>query len=149
MSWDIFVQELPEGMQTIDEIPDDFRPGVIGKRSEIVRKICEAAPGADFSNPTWGVIDGPEYSIEVNIDEEEECTGFCLHVRGGEEAVAVVDRILGRLGMRALNPGSEGGIYQGGQKGIESFRLWAGYRDQVCTKSGGFWGWIRKWLGRK
>ena len=146
MSWDIFVQELPEGIRSVEEIPEDFRPGVIGKRSEIIRTICDAAPGADFSNSTWGVIDGPGYAIEVNIDEEEDCTGFCLHVRGGEEAVTVVDRIMERLGMRALNPGSEGGLYEGGQKAIESFRQWAGYRDQVCNKDGGIWGWLGKWI---
>jgi hypothetical protein len=147
MSWDLYVQELPEGMRSMKEIVEDFRPGVIGKRSEIVRTICEAVPGAVFSDPTWGIIDGPGYKIHVGIDEAEECDGFCLHVCGREEVVAVVDRILGRLGMRALNPRSESGVYESGQKAIESFRQSLGYEEPDCSKDGGFREWLRRWFG--
>ena len=138
MSWDLYVQELPEGIRSMKEIPEDFRPGVIGKRSEIVRAICEVVPETVFSDPTWGVIKGPEYTVYVGIDEAEECDGFCIHVRGKEEAVAVVDRILRRLEMRALNPRSEGGVYEGGQEAIESFRQSLGYEEPVRSKGGDF-----------
>jgi hypothetical protein len=135
MSWDLYVQELPEGIRSMNEIGEEFRPGVIGKRSEIVRTICD--------------VDGPGYKIHVGIDEEEECDGFCLHVCGREEAVAVVDRILGRLGMRALNPRSKSGVYESGQEAIDSFRQSLGYEEPDCSKGGGFRGWLRRWFGGK
>ena len=38
MSWDIIVQDLPEGIRSIKEIPDDYEPKDIGLRSEIIEK---------------------------------------------------------------------------------------------------------------
>jgi hypothetical protein len=52
MSWDIFVQDLPKDASTIEEIADDFAPGPIGKRSQIIDKIREIVPAANFSEPS-------------------------------------------------------------------------------------------------
>jgi len=32
MSWDIFVQDIPPSITSIQDIPDDFQPSVIGAR---------------------------------------------------------------------------------------------------------------------
>jgi hypothetical protein len=129
MSWGIFVQEIPADARTVDEIPADFRPSPIGQRSAIISKIKEVIPSADFNDPSWGVIEGADYSIEVNLGSDEEVTGFVFHVRGSEEAANVVADILRHLGMRALDSGT-GGIfdYDRPSSGLER---WGRYRDQV------------------
>ena len=131
MSWDIFVQDLPKSASTIEEIPDDFAPGPIGKRSKIIDKIREIVPAADFSEPSWGRIRGDDWSIEVNMGKDEECTGFCFHVRGSDAAAGVVAAILEVLKLRALDPAHKSGFFSVGPGALEAFRKWRGYRDQV------------------
>ena len=132
MSWDIFVQDLPKNASTIEEIPDDFAPGTIGKRSQIIEKIREVVPAADFSEPSWGRIRGDNWSIEVNMGKDEECNGFCFHVRGSDAAAGVVAAVLEALSLRALDPAHESGFFTVGPDAVEAFRKWKAYRDQVA-----------------
>ena len=54
MSWDVFVQDFPD-VGTLEEMPDDFEPKTIGKRQDVINKIKEVVPFADFSDPSWGI----------------------------------------------------------------------------------------------
>jgi hypothetical protein len=130
MSWDIFVQDLPLSAKSVQEIPPDFKPKSLGSRSRIISQIKEIIPAADFSNPSWGLIDGDGWSIEVNIGKVEDCTGFAFHVRGDEAAVGAVASILDHLGLRALDS-QTGEFFVSGPKAIESFRNWRTYRDNI------------------
>ena len=136
MSWDIFVQDLPRDARSIADIPTDFRPKTIGKRVDMIKKIRELLPEADFSDPSWGRIDHEDWSIEVNIGESEECTGFALHVRGGDAVVGVVGGILAHLNVRALDS-QTGDFFVAGAEALDSFRKWRAYRDQVVNKRAG------------
>lgn len=132
MSWDIFVQDLPTDAATVAEIPDDFVPQGLGNRSEIVAKICEVIPDANFSDPAWGLIDGDDWSIEVNIGDSETCTGFALHVRGGDQATGVVDAVLRALDIRAIDS-QTGEFFVAGPESQASFKMWREYRDSVVS----------------
>jgi hypothetical protein len=132
MSWDIFVQDIPEDARTITDIPDNFRPRPLGPRSEVLRLIREVVPQIDFSNPSWGVIEGPDYSVDLSISETEDVASFVLHVRGGDTAAGLVADLLTRCGWRALDPASESGIFDP-DKAIESLRKWRSYRDRVLA----------------
>jgi hypothetical protein len=129
MSWDNFVQDLPREATTTAEIPDAFRPKPIGPHAEIVKKIIEVIPTANFANPAWGLIDGGGWSIEVNLGSDEICEGFALHVRGGDEAVGAVAEILARLDLRALDS-QTGEFFEAGPIALASFRKWRAYRDR-------------------
>lgn len=111
MSRDIIVQDLPAGARRVEDIPDDFEPRALGPRAGIVAGILAVVPEADFTDPAWGRIDGPGWSIEVNVPQEL-CESFTLHVRG-EGADPVIARILRRLGPRALDGDSESGFFEG------------------------------------
>ncbi len=130
MSWDIFVQDLPRDVKSFDDMPDDFQPSPIGHRSKIIEQIVEVIPNANFSDPSWGIIDGNDWSIEVSMGNDEICDGFAFHIRGGETAVGFVAAILDRLGLRAFDPQS-GGFFEAGPAALDSFRKWRAYRDQV------------------
>jgi hypothetical protein len=132
MSWDIFVQDLPKNASTIEEIPDDFAPRPLGKRSQIINKIKEIVPAADFSEPSWGHVLGDNWSIEINMGKDEECSGFCFHVRGSAAAAGVVAAILEELKFRALDTAHESGFFTVGPDAVEAFRKWKAYRDQVA-----------------
>lgn len=134
MSWDIFVQDIPDYAVTPDDIPDDFEPAALGQRSDIIRRICEVVPFANFQNPAWGQIDGPGFSIEVNLGDEAVVKGFAFHVRGGGAAAAVVSDVLKHLGFRAFDTASENGMFEPGAHAEESMRRWRAYRDTVLRK---------------
>src|SRR4051812_16339692 len=135
MSWDIFVQNLPADTRDVTDIPDVFEPGPLGRRSEIIRKILEVVPRADFSDPAWGQVEGPDFSIEIAIGPQAELEHFAFHVRGGDGAAAVVADILCHLGFQALDPSSESGIFNAANA-VAGFRQWRAFRDRVVLHAG-------------
>jgi len=124
---------LPKGINSVAEIPNDFGPQPLGRRDELIAKIKELVPGADFSDPSWGVIDGPGYSVEVNIGEAEEVDSIALHVRGGDLVVGLIADLLDQLNVGALDPQSNSGIFQR-DEALGSLRRWRAYRDQVVGR---------------
>jgi hypothetical protein len=136
MSWDIFVQDIPQEARSTSDIPDDFVPAVIGTRTEIIESLSRVVPGADFSDPAWGRIDGHGYSIEVNLGADGPCRGFALHVRGGDSAVFVVHEILDDLGLRAFDPSSDTGIFSLAEGSLDGLAEWREYRDRVLRDGG-------------
>jgi hypothetical protein len=135
MSWDIFVHDLPADAKTIADIPDDFRPASIGPRQTVIAKIREVVPDANFSDPSWGLVDGEGWSIEVNLGANEECDGFAFHVRGGDEAAGVVAAIVEHLGLRAIDA-QTGEFFVAGPEAVASLSKWRAYRDRVVADNG-------------
>ena len=130
MSWDIFVHDFPEILDSVSDIPDDFQPPAIGSRSEVSAKLLEVFPDTDFTDPAWGVIDAEDFSIEVSIGSDEPCTGFALHVRGSDDAVGAVAAILDHLQLRAIDM-QTGEFFVAGVAAQESFAKWREYRDRT------------------
>ena len=112
MSRDIFIWDLPALAKTVADIPKDFMPQPIGTFDEIVEKIQRVVPDADFSDVEWGVIEGPTYSIEVNVHKAESVKALALHVRGDSAADAVITEIVDSLGLRALDSESATGFFR-------------------------------------
>jgi hypothetical protein len=113
MGRDIFVQDLPSGICSTEDIPDDFVPGLIGRREQFIATIKDIAPHADFSDPSWGVIaQRDNYYIEVNFGVNEELESFAFHVAGGTEAQELISNILRALNLRALDTGSDSGLFE-------------------------------------
>jgi hypothetical protein len=128
MSWDVFIMNLPLDAQTVDEIPDDFDPAPLGARAEVIEKIREVAPSTDFSDSSWGMIDGGGYWIEVNLGRDEVVNCCTLHVRGGDLAVPCVLAIIERLEARALDTSGEFVTPDNTSAGL---RQWRACRDRV------------------
>jgi hypothetical protein len=89
-----------------------------------------AAPAVGFTDPAWGHIAGPGFSIEVNICREEVLDSFAFHVRGGPEALFVVADILRELRLRALAPGTESGFFELAEL-APAYAQWQAYRQQL------------------
>lgn len=134
MSWDIFVQDFPPDAMSLKEIPSDFKPAYLGKRTRIIEQIRTVVPAADFSDPSWGTIDGEGWSIEINIGVEEDCSGFAFHVRGGDAAVGVIAAILQHLKLRAVDS-QTGDFFVAEATAMDAFRKWRAYRDQVMNSN--------------
>jgi hypothetical protein len=130
MSWDFFVQDIPKSAQSASDIPDDFTPRSLGTRAWILAAINEAAPFADITDPAWVRIDSPEAILEINLGKVDPVLGFAFHIRGGSQVVGLVADILAKLGLRALDPGADTGIFDPAIA-ADSLRRWQTYRDSV------------------
>ena len=128
MSWDVFVQDFPPDVASVSDIPDDFVPRSLGRRIEIIEKLLQVVPSADFADASWGTIEGDGWSIEINIGTEQDCGGFAMHARGGDGAVGVIDAILDHLGNRAIDSRS-GEFFTAGPDAKKSFEEWRSFRD--------------------
>jgi hypothetical protein len=136
VSWDLFIQDLPRSAESIADIPDDFEPSSLGPRDALIAAIRVAIPHADFSDPAWGVLEGPDYSIEFNIGDDDEVGCIALHVRGGDGAAAVVHKLLTHLGLRALDSGT-GEFFEFDGISAEGLRVWREFRDSVVGEHPG------------
>ena len=159
MSWDLYVMKVPPSIEMVDDLPADFIPPPILSHADLVSAISRIAPAADFTDPAWGRIDGPDYSIEVNVGREDPVTSFAFHVRGdGAAATDVVADIIEGLGVKAIDSGREDGRFFDRAGALESFNEWRTYRDKVIGQPSaapdagstqeGFGGRIRRLLRR-
>lgn len=136
MSWDIFIQDLP-AVQSIEEIPDDFRPKPIGIREAMISRILEAVPFAERQDDDWLFVrtGGVELSMSFSLDEAtRELMCIAIHVHGGEHSAACVAAIVRASGHRALDTGT-GGFFDTDDPEL-GYERWAAYRDHVLKTRG-------------
>jgi hypothetical protein len=138
MSWDVLALDLPPGIETIDEIPKDWSPAPLGKRADIIAKICALYPEASFGgDPSWGNLRLPGVGIEFNLGGNEDVKCLGMHVRGGDRAPHVVAYILNTLGMRAVTT-SESGLFDcDPETESKAFDSWRGYAAHVSSHING------------
>lgn len=132
MSWDISIMDLPSGVASVSEIPDDFTPEPLGPRSQLIETIREVAPTVDFTDPTWGELVTQDFVIEFNMGRDDIVDSIMLDVRGGGHAVRFIAALLDRLGCRAIDC-SEGGFFDASTS-EQSFEAWQTYRDRVVDR---------------
>jgi hypothetical protein len=131
MSWDIFIQDLPE-VKSLADIPDDFCPKPIGKRADLIRRIQEVAPMADFSNPPLGTLDADNFSIEFSLGEEKEVYCIACFIRGASGGGACIAAILQHLGLKAVDTAT-GEFFDLNDPEL-GFEIWRAYKDKSIKK---------------
>ena len=129
MSWDISIMDLPADATSVSEIPHDFAPAPLGKRVALIAKVLEVAPQADFSDPAWGELSTPDFTIEFNMGRDAVVDSLTLHVRGGDSAVDFVTALLQHLELRAIDC-STGDFFES-SAAAQSLTAWRQFRDRV------------------
>jgi hypothetical protein len=109
MSWDVLIQPLPSGLRSLDDIPQGYEPPPLGPREEIVSRIRGRVPGVEFIDSAWGRLEGDGFSIEFNLDGDDQATSLMLHVRGAAAAIRIVREVSEALGCPAIDC-SEGAL---------------------------------------
>lgn len=136
MSWDIFIANFPADVASVKDMPKDFKISPIGPRSEVIARVQELLPETDFKDPTWGVLDGEDFSIEFIMGHKEICDSITLFVRGGgSTAMTIVARLLQHLKLRGIDCQTSDFFRQDAAE--DSFRRWQAYRDRVIQKQTG------------
>jgi len=102
MSWDIFIQDLPD-VRSMAEVPLDFNPRPIGDRDELVALIKEAIPFAEEQDSDWLFVKGDDIdlSIQLHFEEAGVVRYMVAHVHSGDQSAACVGALLRHLGLRA------------------------------------------------
>jgi hypothetical protein len=134
VSWDIVIQDLPADARAVEDIPDDFRPSPLGLRTDLIRAVLPVAPLADFSDPSWGVLEGDAFPVEISMGHDEIVESIGLHVRGGDPAAGVVGNVIAHLRRRAVD-GSTGDFFDPAAA-RDSPGAPRAFRDQVIGGSG-------------
>lgn len=128
------MQDLPDGIRTIQDISNDFVPQSLGNPKDLIERIRNIFPEIDFTDPSCGKLDGEGFSIEINIGDEELVGSFALHIRGDDRAPYVVHHLLANLHLRALDPSSVTGIFSLEEGSAEGFARWEAYRSSVLGR---------------
>lgn len=104
MSWDVLLLRLPDNIASVQEIPDDYAPPPLGRRQEVLTAVSQSFPEADLSDPAWGELLGPTWSMELNIGSKDPVDSIMLHIRGSRDNVlAPVFRMASVLGCKVLD----------------------------------------------
>jgi hypothetical protein len=134
VSWDVLFQDLPTGVKSLDDIPDDFKPKPLGPREHVVDRLLAEVPGIDFSDASWGTFEGEGFSVEFNMGTGSVTKSVMLHVRGGDAALAVVRAVADALGVPAIDCSQGELIDLASPEAAEGFRAWRAYRDHVLVR---------------
>jgi hypothetical protein len=135
MSWDVVLFYLPEGAHSLADLSRDFTPPPLGDKAAILTAVTRAVPQADLSDPDWGLLDGPGWSIELNIGSRDPVDSVMLHLRGGGDDVLIPVFLLAReLGCQVLDC-SNGEVLSSAEEtaGWHSFQQ---FRDHVVNGNG-------------
>ncbi len=133
MSWDVILLQIPSDIMMINDLADDF-VSVLGAQSEIVSKLTHLFPDLNCSDPAWGVLDRPGFSIEFNIGHEDPISSIMLHVRGEDAAVEVIHDLCQYVGWRAFDT-TTGEFLAFGEHSTAGLRQWRAYRDSAIIGS--------------
>ncbi|WP_331744316.1 hypothetical protein OG762_49705 (plasmid) [Streptomyces sp. NBC_01136] len=129
MSWDVLLLRLPDDVTSMHELPADCTPAPLGRQYDVLAAVTQAVPEVDLSDPTWGELSGPTWSIELNIGSEDPVDSIMLHIRGsGDDVLAPVFRLAEALRCKVLDC-VEGDLITPGQ--LSGWHAFQQFRDRV------------------
>lgn len=135
MSWDVLFVAAPPGVTSLDDMPEAELPP-LGPRDEVLKALRDAAPAADWTDASWGRLDAGDFSIEFNVGDGDPVESVMLHVRGGDGALRVIQRVSEALQRPAIDC-SEGTVIDfASADAAAGFHAWRDYRDKVAGSGG-------------
>lgn len=103
MSWDIYIQDLPD-VKSVKDLPTNFQLKPIGRREDLIDRVLTAVPFAEKQDG-WLFIRRPgiDISIAFEMEDAEQVRYIVVHVHGGDQSATCVAAIVRHLGLRALD----------------------------------------------
>jgi hypothetical protein len=133
MSWDLSVFASADVPPPVEEMPRDWRGQVLGTPDQVRAALSLSFPGVDWASPNWGHFEGPGFSLEFNIGDDDPNDGFMIHVRGGGDPVTPMLRLAEASGWFILDCSSGEWLHHA----EEPDAGWLGfqaYRDRVLSR---------------
>lgn len=126
MSWDIFISKTP-----IDELEEALFD-TLGKKEEVIDRIIEILPSANFKNQDWGNYRDEECSIEIALGDSEKIDHLMLYIRGKEKnrPIVIIKEICKEFESYAMDC-SSGEQMNFDETDKSSFKAWQDYRNSI------------------
>jgi hypothetical protein len=74
MSWDVLLLRPPDDVTSVYELPADYTPDPLGRQYDVLAAVTQAVLEVDLSDPAWGDLSSPTWSIELNIGSDSSVT---------------------------------------------------------------------------
>ena len=130
MSWDVLIMKFSRPYQSMAEIPQEEPSLPLGSRASVHERVLGQFPGANWTDPAWGIWTGPSGSIEFSIGNNDPAATMMLHVRASSEVVALIVRLCVSHGWQAIDCTSSEFLERSNDP-TRGLALWKAYRDQV------------------
>ena len=130
MSWDVLVMRLDRVAETIDDLPEDYLPLPIGSADSVRNALSSAFPGTDWTDPHWGIFEGPDFSLEFNLGTAATVDSFTVLVRGTGEPVEPLAQVCDANGWRGLDVQTNA-FLRAGHTDQASWRRFCDWRDKA------------------
>jgi len=125
MSWDVMLFSQDPG-----PITGDMKIPPLGDADFVRARISKSLPGVDWSDPSWGILQGDGWSIEFNQHSSGVTDAVMLHVRGGGDPIAAIVRLCKDTGWVAFDLQSEA-LIDLNTPSDASWKEFQGFRDTV------------------
>ena len=89
----------------------------------------------DWSDPSWGHLDGQHFSYKFNFTEFGVVGGFMLRVRGDGDAVSPIVAMCKHFGWQAVDT-SQGDFINLDDSSTDGWDGFQAFRDRVIDRSG-------------
>jgi hypothetical protein len=133
MSWDVAIINVPPEIEAASDIPGDHSTPV-GTIESVHALLLLLFPAIDLSDPAWGILSHPEYSIEFSIGKNDPVLSIALHVRGGDSAIDPIERLCTEGGWRAIDF-STGEFIDFSNNPAAGLQAWRGYSEQIIASA--------------
>ncbi len=105
MSWDLVVLDFEEAISDPETgtaiFPDTWEAPIMGDANTVREKISEALASVSWSAPTWGTVDGADFSLEFDMGGDEAISSVTIHARG--HATPAILALMSATGWRVLD----------------------------------------------
>jgi len=132
MSWDVWLYNLPSSVTSLEQFYPQDLP-LLGSKSSVIGQLKKAFPDISFSDPNWGIIDRPGFSIEFNFGEDDPLNLLGLHVRGIDDAIGAIRAICEASSWRAFDT-TTGSFIDFQNNPALGLQQWRSFRDKVVAK---------------
>jgi len=102
MTWDVILMQVSPSITSIEAGAGEIE-SPLGTRAAVRSRLAGILKEADFTDRTQGTYSTPEYTIELDLGEADPVEAIECHLRGEEQALAMLKRICTLTGWRALN----------------------------------------------
>lgn len=133
MSWDIAIVNVPPEIETASDIPGDHSTA-LGSIESVHALLDLLYPAIDLSDPAWGILSSPDYSIEFSIGKDDPVLSIALHVRGGDNAIEPIEKLCADTGWRAIDFGT-GEFIAFDDNPAAGLQAWRGYSEKIIASA--------------
>ncbi len=135
MSWDVIFYNVPANISDPEKYYQQALP-LLGTKSDVISQLKKVFPDIKFSDPDWGYIQRPNFSIEFNFGKEDPLDFLGLRVLGNEAAnevvIAGIQAICVSTSWRAYDT-TTGLFIDFDNDPARGYRIWREYHDRVTS----------------